>query len=133
MTYYANPEVISGGPYAHEIDAIRDERHRASIMGEKPDFHNVFQGAISPGAVAVIEDIGKPIDLPVGEFIENVVFSDEEEETSEGDSEEEESSEDESGTEDTSYEDSVSESGDAEGTSPVDDSDTPLFDELENA
>jgi hypothetical protein len=132
MTYYANPRVISGGPYAHEIDAIRDERHRASIMGEKPDFHNVFQGAISPGAVAVIEDIGKPIDLPVGVFIENVVFNDEEEETSEVDSEENSDEEVENGTEDSSSEDALSESGDAEGTSPVE-SDTPLFDELENA
>lgn len=75
----------SGGPYTHEIDAIRDERHRAQVMGIAPDFHSVFTGVISQGAYAVIKDVDKPIELPVGNFVENVVFHDEEEKAPEAD------------------------------------------------
>lgn len=70
-----------GGPYTHEIDAIRDERYRANVMGVKPDFHAVFPGTISQGAYEVIRDIqtDKQVEAPVGDFVENVVFHDEEE------------------------------------------------------
>jgi len=80
---------IAGGPYAHEIDAIRDERHRAARMKTEPDFETVFANvAISPGAYKIIEDIDKPVELPIGEFVENVVFDAKEEETAESPSEE---------------------------------------------
>lgn len=70
----------AGGPYSHEIDAIRDERYRARVMNTEPDFDALFADVeISPGAYKVIEDINKPVELPVGEFVENVVFHDEEE------------------------------------------------------
>jgi hypothetical protein len=75
---------VAGGPYAHEIDAIRDERHRAARMHIEPDFDTLFaETEISPGAFKVIEDIDKPVELPIGEFVENVVYDAKEAETAE--------------------------------------------------
>ena len=79
----------TGGPYTHEIDAIRDERHRAAVMNQAPDFNNVFEGAtISTGAAALIKDIDTPVDAPTGTFVQNVIFHDEEETPAEASSEE---------------------------------------------
>lgn len=123
----------TGGPYTHEIDAIRDERHRASIMNIEPDFESVFAGVefISTGAAQVIADIGKPIVLPVGEFIENVVFDDEEEKAPESSSAEETATGDTAGTESTASTSTISEPGNAEiGTDTS--VDTPIYNEVTN-
>src|SRR5690348_10613532 len=77
-------DTATGGPYTHEIDAIRDERHRAAVMNQEPDFNNVFEGAtISTGAANLIKDINTPVDAPTGTFVQNVIFHDEEEVTPE--------------------------------------------------
>lgn len=87
MTY--SVDEATGGPYTHEIDAIRDERHRAAVMNVKPDFNNVFEGAtISTGAAALLKDIDTPVDAPVGAFVQNVIFHDEEESSPEAGTEE---------------------------------------------
>ena len=129
---------VSGGPYAHEVDAIRDERYRAKVMNIEPDFDTVFDGYfISPGAAEVIADINKPIEAPVGEFIENVVFN-VEEEAPEIVAEESTPESDKSGTEDSASETAVSESGNAEGDADSSVSeldalmDTPIFDSVED-
>lgn len=97
--------VVEGGPYAHEVDAIRDERRRAEVMGEEPDFYKVFEHAtISTGAILVINDINKPLVPVVGPFVENVVFNDEEENPAENGEEESESESAESATEDSAPE-----------------------------
>lgn len=130
---------VSGGPYAHEIDAIRDERYRARVMGIEPDFSTVFDGYfISPGAAQVIADINKPIEAPVGEFIENVVFN-AEEATAETGSEEEAVESTESGAEAPTQEAPVSEPGNAEDHTDTevnelnDLMDTPIFDSVEGS
>lgn len=111
----------SGGPYTHEIDAIRDERHRANVMNIDPDFDTVFADVeISPGAFQVIADINKPVEAPVGEFVENVVFHDEEV-TPESASEEEAPSGDKAAEESPAPENAPAESGNA----PVN-ADTPV-------
>ena len=118
-------DTATGGPYTHEIDAIRDERHRAAVMDEKPDFNNVFEGAvISTGAAALIKDIDSPVDTPTGTFVQNVIFHDEEEATPE------------TGTEESSAEaDKAEPTADAPIESvpeqPLEvSSETPLFDEV---
>jgi hypothetical protein len=122
---------VTGGPYTFEIDAIRDERYRAKVMGEEPNFEAVFAGtAISSGAYEVIRDINKPIVLPVGEFIENVVFNDEETAPKETPAEEAPSGNTPS-TESVPQEVSGTESGNATSdTPPV--TDTPIFNEVVN-
>jgi hypothetical protein len=141
----------TGGPYTHEIDAIRDERHRAAVMNTAPDFNNVFEGAtISTGAAALIKDIDTPMDAPTGTFIQNVIFHDEEEATPETGTEESapEADKAESGTNapvESAPEQSVGEVT-PETTPPVDMpapvvelaavidpvTDTPLFDSVVN-
>lgn len=121
----------AGGPYTHEIDAIRDERYRANVMGIAPDFHSVFPGVISQGAYAVIRDIDKPIELPVGDFVQNVVFHDEET-AAESSAEESPAKENTSGTESVSPEVPGAESGNAASNSASVDNDTPIFVEVSN-
>lgn len=71
--------VVEGGPYTHEVDAIRDERHRAKVLDVEPDFYSIFEHAtISTGAILVINDINKPIEPVVGPFVNNVEFISEE-------------------------------------------------------
>jgi hypothetical protein len=121
-------DTASGGPYTYEIDAIRDERYRANVMGEEPNFNSVFPGMISQGAYAVIQDINKPIVLPVGEFIENVVFNDEETASEEAPAEETTSGDTQT-SESVSQEVPGTESGNAASdTAPV--TDTPIFNEV---
>lgn len=51
-------EVEYGGPYTHELDAIRDERVLAARMEREPNFDKIFDGQkISSGAKKIIEDI----------------------------------------------------------------------------
>jgi hypothetical protein len=139
-----------GGPYTHEIDAIRDERYRASVMGAKPDFHSVFDNTvISQGAFEVIRDIDKPIEPPVGDFVENVVFHDEEEAPAEEAPAESPVSGDTAAKESPAPETTGSKQGNAESTpAPVEqpapvvelqavldpvtpDNDTPIYVEME--
>lgn len=55
-----------GGPFTHEVDAIRDERNRAAVMNEKPDFDRLFDGVeLSDGAKEVIKDIKRPVEEQV--------------------------------------------------------------------
>ena len=141
-----------GGPYTHEIDAIRDERYRAGVMGVGPDFHAVFDNTvISQGAYEVIKDIDKPIELPVGDFVENVVFHDEEEAAPEKAPAESPVSGDTAAKESPASETTGSVAGNAESTSaPVEqpaavvdlqtvldpvtpDNDTPIYVEMESA
>jgi len=92
--------VVEGGPYAHEMDAIRDERLRAETMGVEPDFYSLFEhAAISTAAIQVINDLNKPLEPVVGPFVENVVFHDEEETSPENGAEESEPESAESSTE----------------------------------
>lgn len=124
-------DAAGGGPYTHEIDAIRDERYRAAVMDEKPDFNNVFEGAtISQGAAALLADIDTPVEAPVGAFVQNVIFNDEEETSPEAGSEESspEASKEESAA-DASVE-SAPEQSVGEVEQP---SETPLFDAVQNA
>lgn len=133
---------VSGGPYSHEVDAIRDERYRAKVMGVEPDFETLFANVefISPGAARVIKDIDKPIELPVGEFIENVVFHGEEE-TPEAPAEEAEPSFNPNYSENSAPEEAGTEPGtstDGMESAPVDEAlveleeliDSPIFDEM---
>jgi hypothetical protein len=70
-------EVLYGGPYTHEVDAIRDERLRAARMEEKPNFDTIFAGqSVSAGALRVIEDIQNPLPAVIGPSIDNVVTPD---------------------------------------------------------
>jgi hypothetical protein len=139
----------SGGPYTYEVDAIRDERRRAEVLGVKPDFHSVFKGVISQGAYAVIMDIDNPIESPVGDFVENVVFHDEEEAPTEEAPAESPVSGDTAAKESSAPENAGSEQGNAESTpAPVEqpapvvelqavldpvtpDNDTPIYVEME--
>lgn len=55
-----------GGPFTHEVDAIRDERNRAAVMDEKPDFKRLFKGFdLSDGAKEIIADINRPVEEQV--------------------------------------------------------------------
>ncbi|ALY09284.1 hypothetical protein FDG92_gp12 [Arthrobacter phage Jasmine] len=102
--------VVEGGPYAHEVDAIRDERHRAEVTGTPLDFFKVFEEAtISTGAIRVINDLNKPLEPVVGPFVENVVFHDEEENSPESGEEESESESAEKPAEDSAPERSEAE------------------------
>lgn len=101
-----------GGPYSHETDAIRDERIRASALGEEPDFDKLFEGVeLSDGAKQVIEDIKNPPEPVVGPFINNVegLTSDEEENTAQVAEEESESESDKGGEEETSRDETSAE------------------------
>lgn len=132
---------VSGGPYSHEVDAIRDERYRAKVMKIEPNFEGVFADVeVSPGAFEVIQDIGKPIELPVGEFIENVVFHGEEE-TPEAPAKEAEPSFNPNYSENSAPEEAGTEPGtstDGMESAPVDEAlveleeliDSPIFDEV---
>jgi hypothetical protein len=65
-------EVVYGGPYTYEVDAIRDERVRAAAEGREPDFNSLFQGvAISQGAVNVLNDIKNPEPPFLGNHVTN--------------------------------------------------------------
>jgi hypothetical protein len=89
-----------GGPFTHEMDAIRDERNRASVMGKKPNFAKIFEGVdLSDGAKAVLEDINKPYEFPVGPVVENWKENDKEETPAEGSGEESTPETDKGGTE----------------------------------
>ena len=55
-----------GGPFTHEVDAIRDERNRAAVMGVDPDFDVLFDGVeLSDGAKEILEDIKRPVEEQV--------------------------------------------------------------------
>ncbi|USL89093.1 hypothetical protein SEA_CASSEROLE_11 [Arthrobacter phage Casserole] len=97
--------VVEGGPYTHEVDAIRDERHRANVMDVEPDFYALFEHAtISTGAIQVINDINNPAEPVVGPFVENVVLNVEEENSPESGEEKGESESAENATEDSASE-----------------------------
>lgn len=52
-----------GGPFTHEVDAIRDERNRAAAMDEKPNFKRIFKGVdLSDGAKEILKDIERPVE-----------------------------------------------------------------------
>lgn len=82
-----------GGPFTHEVDAIRDERNRAAVMGEDPNFKRIFKDVdLSDGAKAILADIVRPIEEQ--EFVphdyshdpvENVKFEKKEEKVEEKD------------------------------------------------
>lgn len=80
-----------GGPFTHEVDAIRDERNRAAVMGVKPNFDRIFDGVdLSDGAKEVIADLKRPLEDKVfiardytNEPVQNVKFNEKEEKVEE--------------------------------------------------
>lgn len=70
------PKTVYGGPYVHETDAIT-----AESLKEKPDYDALIADweTISDGAERYIVQLSEPVELPVGDFIQNVVFDEAEE------------------------------------------------------
>lgn len=62
------PEIIYGGPYAVESDAITLESAK-----EKPDYDGLISGwkSISQGAYDYIQSLKEPVEVS-GPFVENV-------------------------------------------------------------
>lgn len=70
------PDVVYGGPYANEADAITKES-----LKENPDFAELTKDwkTISQGAKDYIEQVQKPVEKPEGVFITNYVEDEKEE------------------------------------------------------
>jgi hypothetical protein len=65
------PEVVYGGPYAAESNAIIAESRK-----EKPNYDALITDweTVSNGALAFIEKNKEGFEKPVGEFVENVII-----------------------------------------------------------
>lgn len=65
------PVAIYGGPYAHEVESIKEESER-----KKPNYEKLISGwkSISQGALDYIEDLKNPANALDGNFSENSVI-----------------------------------------------------------
>lgn len=70
------PDIVYGGPYANEADAITKES-----LKENPDFAELTKDwkTISQGAKDYIEQVQKPVEKREGVFISNYVEDEKEE------------------------------------------------------